>query len=114
MITSIFDIKHESTDGKSRTGVLHLPHGDVQTPVFMPVGTNATVKALTKDDLDEIGFEIILANTYHLYLRPGSDIIEEAGGLHGFSSWKKNFLTDSGGFQVWSLSKTPSLLIMLP
>ena len=105
MITSIFDIKHESTDGKSRTGVLHLPHGDVQTPVFMPVGTNATVKALTKDDLDEIGFEIILANTYHLYLRPGSDIIEEAGGLHGFSSWKKNFLTDSGGFQVWSLSK---------
>lgn len=105
MITSIFDIKHESTDGKSRTGVLHLPHGDVQTPVFMPVGTNATVKALTKDDLDEIGFEIILANTYHLYLRPGSDIIEEAGGLHGFSGWKKNFLTDSGGFQVWSLSK---------
>ena len=105
MINYIFDIKHESTDGKSRTGVLHLPHGDVQTPVFMPVGTNATVKALTKDDLDEIGFEIILANTYHLYLRPGSDIIEEAGGLHGFSGWKKNFLTDSGGFQVWSLSK---------
>lgn len=105
MIENIFDIKHESTDGKSRTGVLHLPHGDVQTPVFMPVGTNATVKALTKDDLDEIGFEIILANTYHLYLRPGSDIIEQAGGLHGFSGWKKNFLTDSGGFQVWSLSK---------
>ncbi len=105
MITEIFDIKHSSTDGKSRTGVLHLPHGDVQTPVFMPVGTNATVKALTKDDLDEIGFEIILANTYHLYLRPGSNVIEEAGGLHGFSGWKKNFLTDSGGFQVWSLSK---------
>ncbi len=104
MIEKIFDIKHESSDGKSRTGVLHLPHGDVKTPVFMPVGTNATVKALTKDDLDEIGFEIILANTYHLYLRPGSDIIEEAGGLHGFSGWKKNFLTDSGGFQVWSLS----------
>ncbi len=101
----IFDIKHESSDGKARTGTLHLPHGDVQTPVFMPVGTNATVKALTKDDLDEIGFEIILANTYHLYLRPGSDVIEEAGGLHGFSGWKKNFLTDSGGFQVWSLSK---------
>lgn len=102
---NIFDIKHESSDGKARTGILHLPHGDVQTPVFMPVGTNATVKALTKDDLDEIGFEIILANTYHLYLRPGSDVIEEAGGLHGFSGWKKNFLTDSGGFQVWSLSK---------
>ena len=105
MTENIFDITHESTDGKARTGVLHLPHGEVQTPVFMPVGTNATVKALTKDDLDEIGFEIILANTYHLYLRPGRDIIEEAGGLHGFSGWKKNFLTDSGGFQVWSLSK---------
>ena len=102
---NIFDIKHESSDGKARTGTLHLPHGDVQTPVFMPVGTNATVKALTKDDLDEIGFEIILANTHHLYLRPGSDVIEEAGGLHGFSGRKKNFLTDSGGFQVWSLSK---------
>jgi len=111
MITNIFDIKHKSTDGKSRTGVLHLPHGDVQTPVFMPVGTNATVKALTKDDLEEIGFEIILANTYHLYLRPGSDIIEEAGGLHGFSGWKKNFLTDSGGFQVWSLSKLRKITI---
>lgn len=105
MISEIFTIKHESTDGKSRTGTLHLPHGDVQTPVFMPVGTSATVKALTKDDLEEIGFEIILANTYHLFLRPGSDVIEEAGGLHGFSGWKKNFLTDSGGFQVWSLSK---------
>ncbi len=105
MISEIFEIKHESSDGKARNGVLHLPHGDVQTPVFMPVGTNATVKALTKDDLEEIGFEIILANTYHLYLRPGPDIIEKAGGLHGFSKWKKNFLTDSGGFQVWSLSK---------
>ncbi len=104
MITKIFDIKHEDANGKARTGVLHLPHGDVQTPVFMPVGTNATVKAITKDDLEEIGFEIILANTYHLYLRPGSDIVEQAGGLHGFSQWKKNFLTDSGGFQVWSLS----------
>lgn len=105
MFEKIFDITHKSQDGKARTGTLHLPHGDVETPVFMPVGTAATVKALTKDDLDEIGFQIILANTYHLYLRPGSDIIEEAGGLHGFSGWKKNFLTDSGGFQVWSLSK---------
>ena len=65
---NIFDIKHESSDGKARTGTLHLPHGDVQTPVFMPVGTNATVKALTKDDLDEIGFEIILANVIRSYL----------------------------------------------
>lgn len=105
MITKLFDITHKSSDGKARTGVMHLPHGDVETPVFMPVGTNATVKAITKDDLDEIGFQIILANTYHLYLRPGTQIVEEAGGLHGFSGWKKNFLTDSGGFQVFSLSK---------
>lgn len=100
-----FEIKHESSDGKSRTGILHLPHGDVQTPVFMPVGTNATVKAMPKNFLEEIGFEIILANTYHLYLRPGADLIQKAGGLHGFSKWNKNFLTDSGGFQVFSLSK---------
>jgi len=102
---SIFSITHKCENSKARTGILNLPHGTVQTPVFMPVGTNATVKAITKDDLEEIGFEIILANTYHLYLRPGSDLIEEAGGLHGFSKWNRNFLTDSGGFQVFSLSK---------
>ena len=100
-----FEIKTKDSSTKARTGVLHLPHGNVKTPVFMPVGTNATVKAITKDDLEEIGFEIILANTYHLYLRPGSDLLEEAGGLHGFTQWKRNFLTDSGGFQVFSLSK---------
>ena len=104
-VLKIFDIKHKSSDGKARTGVLHLPHGDVQTPVFMPVGTNATVKAMPKDFLEDIDFEIILANTYHLFLRPGPDLIKEAGGLHGFSQWKRNFLTDSGGFQVFSLSK---------
>ncbi len=101
----IFTLKHQDANSKARTGVMQLPHGPVQTPVFMPVGTNATVKAMTKDDLEEIGFEIILANTYHLYLRPGGDILEEAGGLHGFSKWNRNFLTDSGGFQVFSLSK---------
>ncbi len=100
----IFDILHNSADGKARNGILTLPHGTVKTPVFMPVGTCATVKALTKDDLNEIGFEIILANTYHLFLRPGADLIQEAGGLHGFSKFDKNFLTDSGGFQVFSLS----------
>ena len=105
MISSIFEIHHKSSDGKARNGVLHLPHGDVQTPVFMPVGTNATVKAMPKDFLEEIDFEIILANTYHLFLRPGADLIQEAGGLHGFSKWNRNFLTDSGGFQVFSLSK---------
>ena len=101
----IFDILHKSSDGKSRTGILTLPHGTVKTPVFMPVGTCATVKAISKDDLEEIGFEIILANTYHLYLRPGSDLIKEAGGLHGFTKYNGNFLTDSGGFQVFSLSQ---------
>jgi len=105
MVMKIFDIKHKSADGKARTGTIHLAHGDVRTPVFMPVGTNATVKAMPKDFLEEIDFDIILANTYHLYLRPGADLIKEAGGLHGFSKWNKNFLTDSGGFQVFSLSK---------
>ena len=100
----VFTKLHSDCNSKARTGILHLPHGYVQTPVFMPVGTNATVKAVTKDSLEEIGFEIILANTYHLYLRPGSDLLEQAGGLHGFTGWNKNFLTDSGGFQVFSLS----------
>ena len=104
-MAEIFNILHKNKNSKARTGVLSLPHGTVQTPVFMPVGTNATVKAITKDDLEEIGFEIILANTYHLYLRPGPDLIKDAGGLHGFSKWNRNFLTDSGGFQVFSLSK---------
>lgn len=101
----IFKITHRSADGKARTGILDLPHGQVHTPVFMPVGTNATVKAVSKESLEEIGFEIILANTYHLFLRPGPDLIREAGGLHGFSQWNRNFLTDSGGFQVFSLAK---------
>ena len=104
-VLKIFDIKHKNAGSRARTGTVHLPHGDVRTPVFMPVGTNATVKAMPKDFLEEIDFDIILANTYHLFLRPGPDLIKEAGGLHGFSQWKKNFLTDSGGFQVFSLSK---------
>ena len=104
-VLKIFDIKHKNKDSRARTGTVHLPHGDVRTPVFMPVGTNATVKAMPKDFLEEIDFDIILANTYHLFLRPGPDLIKEAGGLHGFSKWNRNFLTDSGGFQVFSLSK---------
>lgn len=102
---NIFSITHKCINSGARAGVLTLPHGTVKTPVFMPVGTAATVKAVSKDELEEIGFEIILANTYHLFLRPGADLIHEAGGLHGFSGWKRNFLTDSGGFQVFSLSK---------
>lgn len=89
---------------KARTGFVELPHGRVPTPAFMPVGTNATVKAIGPDALEEIGFPIILANTYHLFLRPGAEIVREAGGLHGFTGWRRNFLTDSGGFQVFSLA----------
>jgi queuine tRNA-ribosyltransferase len=88
----------------ARTGSIDLPHGRVKTPVFMPVGTNGTVKAVDKDSLSAIGFEMILANTYHLYLRPGHQLIANVGGLHGFTGWKGNFLTDSGGFQVFSLA----------
>ena len=102
---NIYTLLHQDAESAARTGVIRLPHGTVQTPAFMPVGTAATVKGMTKDDLHEIGFEIILANTYHLFLRPGMDVIEQAGGLHGFSGWNKNFLTDSGGFQVFSLSQ---------
>ena len=85
LIGNFFDVEHECAGTKARTGTMHLPHGDVKTPVFMPVGTKGTVKAVSKDDLEEIGFEIILANTYHMYLRPGADLVQEAGGLHGFT-----------------------------
>jgi len=104
MAEHIFSLMHQDTLSKARTGVIQLPHGPVETPVFMPVGTNGTVKAITVDDLHEIGFQIILSNTYHLYLRPGTNVIETAGGLHRFMNWNKNILTDSGGFQVFSLA----------
>lgn len=87
----------------ARLGRLHTPHGVIETPIFMPVGTQATVKAMTPEELKEIGSKIILSNTYHLYLRPGHDLIERAGGLHKFMNWDKPILTDSGGFQVFSL-----------
>ena len=83
----MFEYELIKKDGNARLGKIITPHGIIDTPVFMPVGTNSTVKAITNDDLNEIGFEIILANTYHLYLRPGSKLINEAGGLHGFSNW---------------------------
>ena len=89
----------------ARAGEFVTPHGVIHTPVFMPVGTLATVKAMSPLELEEIGSQIILGNTYHLYLRPGSEIITEAGGLHSFMNWKKPILTDSGGFQVFSLAK---------
>ena len=93
-----------ATDGAARTGVLHTAHGPVRTPIFMPVGTVGSVKAVAPDDLDAIGAEIILGNTYHLYLRPGDELVARRGGLHGFNAWKRPILTDSGGFQVFSLS----------
>ena len=87
----------------ARLGRLHTPHGVIETPIFMPVGTQATVKAMTPEELKEIGSQIILSNTYHLYMRPGHDLIERAGGIHKFMNWDKPILTDSGGFQVFSL-----------
>ncbi len=110
MAESIFTLHHTDTNTQARTGLLTLPHGTVKTPVFMPVGTNGTVKALTKDDLNEIGFEIILSNTYHLYLRPGTEVIKTFGGLHDFMAWKGNILTDSGGFQVFSLAEMRKII----
>ncbi|WP_028973538.1 tRNA guanosine(34) transglycosylase Tgt [Spirochaeta cellobiosiphila] len=98
----MFTIKE--TDGKARNGVMHLPHGDVQTPAFMPVGTNGAVKAISHKGIEEIGPNLILGNTYHLYLRPGIEIIKKAGSLHKFANWNHNILTDSGGFQVFSLA----------
>lgn len=89
---------------QARAGVIKTPHGEVNTPVFMPVGTQAAVKTLSSEDLNQIGAELILGNTYHLYLRPGHQLIEKAGGLHQFMSWEKPILTDSGGFQVFSLN----------
>ncbi|MDD4571406.1 MAG: tRNA guanosine(34) transglycosylase Tgt [Clostridia bacterium] len=92
------------TDGKARAGIVHTTRGDIKTPVFMPVGTQATVKTMSPSELNTVGAQIILANTYHLYLRPGHDLVKEAGGLHSFMSWNKPILTDSGGFQVFSLA----------
>ena len=93
-------------DGHARAGVFHTPHGDIPTPIFAPVGTQATVKSLTQRQLLGLDAKLILANTYHLYLRPGDDLIAEMGGLHTFMNWDRPILTDSGGFQVFSLSDT--------
>lgn len=100
-----YELIRRSADGQARAGVLHTPRGIVHTPAFMPVGTQGTVKSLTFDEVREIGAEIVLANTFHLYLRPGPEVIERAGGLHRFMGWDGPILTDSGGFQVFSLAK---------
>ena len=99
----MFKLIHKDKRSKARTGVLHTAHGDVKTPVFMPVGTQATVKTISNRELDEAGAQIVLSNTYHLFLRPGEKLIAEAGGLHKFMNWQKPILTDSGGFQIFSL-----------
>ncbi len=98
-----FSLKKTCNQTKARRGRLNTPHGSIETPVFMPVGTAATVKAMRPDQVEDLGASIILSNTYHLYLRPGQEIVKEAGGLHKFMNWDKAILTDSGGFQVFSL-----------
>lgn len=100
-----FDLQHTANGSQARAGVISTAHGDIRTPIFMPVGTAGTVKSLHRDFLlDDINADIILANTYHLYLRPGNEVLRAAGGIHAFSSWPRPVLTDSGGYQVYSLS----------
>ena len=98
-----YEILHIDKHTGARAGIFHTPHGDIETPIFMPVGTAATVKSLLPSTLKELGTQILLSNTYHLYLRPGSDVVAQAGGLHKFMNWDRPILTDSGGFQVFSL-----------
>ncbi len=104
-----FECLGRDSGSRARRGVLHTAHGDVQTPVFMPVGTRGSVKAVSPAELEELGAQIILGNTYHLFLRPGSELVAAAGGLHRFAAWNRPILTDSGGFQVFSLSRLRKL-----
>jgi queuine tRNA-ribosyltransferase len=106
MTAGPFTFELLAQDGEARTGVFHTPHGDIPTPIFAPVGTQATVKSLTQRELLSLDAKLILANTYHLYLRPGDNLVAELGGLHQFIAWERPILTDSGGFQVFSLSDT--------
>ena len=105
ILMKIFEIKHRDSKTSARTGVLKTAHGEIKTPVFMPVGTQATVKTISNDELLGAGAQVILSNSYHLYLRPGEKVIQEAGGLHRFMNWSKPILTDSGGFQIFSLAR---------
>ncbi|MBC8492435.1 MAG: tRNA-guanine transglycosylase, partial [Chloroflexi bacterium] len=99
-----FELLKKDPHSRARVGVIHTPHGPIPTPVFAPVGTQATVKAVSPRELRELGASLILANTYHLYLRPGPDTVADLGGLHGFMGWDRPIMTDSGGFQVFSLA----------
>ncbi len=110
MLFMKFDLLNKDLNTKARAGIIHTDHGDIETPIFMPVGTAGTVKAIHQRDLlDDIRAQIILGNTYHLYLRPGTDVINKAGGLHRFNGWDKPILTDSGGYQVYSLTANRKL-----
>src|SRR5467141_2669656 len=103
------ELRIEATRGGARLGNLITPHAVVETPVFMPVGTLASVKGVPQDLLEELGVQILLGNTYHLYLRPGVETVRRLGGLHGFMAWPRAILTDSGGFQVFSLNELPKM-----
>jgi queuine tRNA-ribosyltransferase len=105
MQNNFFELKQECPNTKARLGVIHTEHGDIPTPIFMPVGTQGTVKSLTQQNLYELDAKIILGNTYHLYLRPGNEAMKFYGGLHKFMRWERPILTDSGGFQVFSLQE---------
>src|SRR5258708_21924233 len=100
----VFQLRHTATDCAARRGTFHTPHGQVETPAFMPVGTQATVKGLTVDQVRATGAQMVLANTYHLTLRPGERLVEQFGGLHGFMGWDGPILTDSGGVQLFTLA----------
>src|SRR5262245_17942754 len=99
-----FQVLSQDSHTRARCGKITTAHGEIDTPVFMPVGTQGTVKTLNRDELLEVGSQVILGNTYHLYLRPGEELIKQAGGLHKFANWPRPILTDSGGYQVFSLS----------
>ena len=105
-MAAMFEFKIDAQTGRARAGVFQTPHGPLQTPVFAPVGTQATVKTLTPEQLKDLGASLVLSNTYHLYLRPGDELVRDLGGLHQFMQWPNPMLTDSGGFQVFSLAKT--------
>ena len=97
----MFEFRLDATQGSARAGTLTLPHGEIRTPAFMPVGTHGVVRGLSPKEIERTGAQIVLGNTYHLHLRPGEDVIREMGGLHRFTTWSRPMLTDSGGFQVF-------------
>ncbi len=109
MTTRPFQFQLQATEGRARAGTFYTPHGEIHTPVFAPVGTQASVKAITPSQLNELGANLVLANTYHLYLRPGDELVAELGGLHNFMSWSGPMLTDSGGYQVFSLANNRAI-----